>query len=195
MIHVAGPQGPALRALIRWQHAAGPFWPYVSATPFLSGAGRHERTVEAAGGLPDLHTGLVLFLDLPLSQTLGLAPRLGREGFVVVPVIQRWCTDPAVIPSSELLSALVACARSLRRPREPQGAVFLLDGDRAGPKRPRLTIFDNRYRYNPNAFPPAEILKRQGITTVRLISRGEPAQDLWAYLDALARGGLPCAFS
>ena len=34
--HAAG----LAQALVRWQHAAGPFWPYVCAAPFLSvGAG------------------------------------------------------------------------------------------------------------------------------------------------------------
>jgi hypothetical protein len=145
--------------------------------------------------VPELTPGLALFLDLPPFETLGLTPALMERGFMVVPIIQRWCTEPAVIPTQDLLGALVATARSLGRPRDPRGAVFLLDGDRAGPKRPRLTAFDNRYRYNLNAFPPAEVLKREGITSVRLVSRGEPARDVWAYLDALRHGGLPCDFS
>lgn len=187
---------PLAKALVRWQHAAGPFWPYVSATPFLS------ATTDLNGPFPEDRAGDVsprqdeaLFLDLPLMDTVGLAPALNRAGFLVVPIIQRWCTEPAVIPSADLVRALLAGARLVHRPQEPRGAVFLLDGGRAGPKRPKLEWFDNRYLYNLNAFPPAEVLKRQAVTQVRLVSRAAPAQDLWGFLDALKRGGLPCGFS
>lgn len=48
------------RALVRWQHAAGPFWPYVCATPFLgltegaalARAVRAEATGGTRGSLP-----------------------------------------------------------------------------------------------------------------------------------------------
>ena len=189
-------RGPALRALIRWQHFAGPFWPYVSATPFLSATSALNGSIlepRESGLFP--RAGEALFLDLPPMDILGLVPAPHRDAFLVVPIIQRWCADPAVIPSAGLVGALLAVARRLRRPREPRSALFLLDGDRRGPKRPKLDRFDNRYFYNLNALPPAEVLQRQGITEARLVSRGAPAQDLWGYIQALKRGGVDVMLS
>jgi hypothetical protein len=63
--------------------------------------------------------------------------------------------------------------------------VFLLDGDRQGPDRPRRTsarAFDNRYRYSSDRFPPASFLRERGIDSLRWISRGGLADDVREYL-------------
>jgi hypothetical protein len=47
------PLPPLIRALIRWQHAAGPYWPYVCAAPFLGNEGsacHPERSAESVLG-------------------------------------------------------------------------------------------------------------------------------------------------
>jgi len=197
------------RAFVRWQHAAGPFWPYVSATPFLSGGTppwsldeNPNRTFQdrlgSVSGTPggDIPPCFVptsdqaLFIDLPLGATLPLAPALNHGGRLVVPVIQRWCPHPAVIPSTNLITLLSSCARLLHRPATPRGVIFLLDGERAGPKRIRRNVFDNRYRYNANSFPPAVVLRQHGIALAGFVCPGEPAQDLWAYLAALRKSGM-----
>jgi len=82
------------RALARWQHAAGPYSPYVCAAPFLvplTGLGatlaprlprRLARRIAAL-----VPAGGALFIDLPPEQTLGAAPDLSRRGLLTVPPV------------------------------------------------------------------------------------------------------------
>jgi hypothetical protein len=125
-------------------------------------------------------------------------PVLTGLGLLVVPVIQRWCIAPAVLPSQHLVDLLAAYGTWAVATREPRGVVFLLDADRRGrgwqlaerDRAPRRS-FDNRYRYSPDRFPSAATLRRQGITTVRWVARDGVAEDLQPYVQGLADAGLP----
>lgn len=206
---MAGVTPLPVRALVRWQHAAGSLWPYVAATPFLSGSVgaaprpgvtlsltlSHRGRGDAAP--PALLRGSLeeqpaFFLDLPPLQTLSWAQALNRNGLLVVPVFHRWGAEPCLLPVTGLVQQLVACAQHLRRPARPSGAVFLLDSERSGPAGTRKTLsrFDNRYRYGPNVFPTGAFLMEQGITRTVLLSDGPPRQDLWPYLEGLRAAGL-----
>ncbi len=191
-------------ALIRWQHAAGPYWPYVCAAPFFGtlttsppSAPKTSLTsdlIRALDGLPSaLRTAV--FLDLPVTRTLAETPALESIGFRIVPVIQRWVASKAALPCEPLLEQLVACQPSRLKAREDRGVVFVLDGERAGPidtgMRARSSQrFNNRYSYRICRFPPARFLQQDGITAVRWISSSGIAPDLRSYADGLANAGL-----
>jgi hypothetical protein len=142
------------RALLRWQDAAGPWWPYVCATPFLSDLTESDLTVaESRTGVPRLPAPLAralrtidddrataLFVDLAPESTLAATPLLHDLGYVVVPVIQRWAAAPAIVPAETLLARLVAFAPRAALPAPARGVVFLLDGRRFGPARLLPTI-------------------------------------------------------
>jgi hypothetical protein len=193
----------AARALVRWQHAAGPYWPYVCAAPFLAAAlarrGRlgqpSEALVKAMRALPQ-HERAAVFLDLPAGETLPATAQLGRLGFLVVPVIQRWVVEAAVLPGEDLQAQLVGHAPPGRPPDAGRGVVFLLDGERAGPSAPApARRFDNRYQYPICRFPPPDFLRRYGVRRVYWLSALPVAEDLVPYARLLADGGLaPCAF-
>src|SRR5688500_7491306 len=90
---------PLSRALLCWQDAAGPWWPYVCATPFLSELPVEERDLVRARlpaplarvlGSCDDAGGTALYVDLAPETVLAATPVLNGRGYVVVPVIQRW---------------------------------------------------------------------------------------------------------
>jgi glutathionylspermidine synthase len=150
-------------ALARWQHAAGDYWPFLCAAPFVSTmewlAWQKVRVREARlprlgneppeRGIPDhcpptelsqvidraLATAdqTAIFVDLPLATTLPATASLNWQGFFVLPIVQRWVAWPAVLDCSLLVEQLIDHSRSCRAPRAPRGVVFLLDGERAGP--------------------------------------------------------------
>lgn len=188
-------------ALVRWQHGAGDLWPYVCAAPFVGPAYRpvSARRTERLAPIADALAGLgevsrpALFVDLPPEPVLCQMADLGAQGFVVVPVIQRWCADPAVIASGSLRSALVAAARHARHHARPRGYVFVLDGERAGP-RSRVVpgrAFDNRYAYRACRFPPPEVLRAAGVGRIGWLSTRGIASDMADYALSLAAAGLP----
>jgi hypothetical protein len=186
-------------ALVRWQHAAGPFWPYVCAAPFLgAGEGGIQRVVgegrgwsqrqralaEALTGepltprppLPTVGEGeqAIVLVDLPPEPVLALAPLLVEQGWYVVPVVQRWIASPAVLPCRRLMDTLLRGAWVARRPSAPRGAVLVADGARAGPAGyPALApgrAFDNRYAYQICRFPSLDFLAAQGVRRGRWIT-------------------------
>ena len=64
--------GVLAEVLVRWQHAAGPFWPYVCAAPFL-GTGESEQLAQQALGTGSLRA------DVPArvtSRQMSLVNRL-----------------------------------------------------------------------------------------------------------------------
>ena len=203
------------RALVQWQYGAGDYWLYVCAAPFVGDAERCRQTARPGASPPRNRLirplrellGTIapdeapaILVDLPPTQTLPAAAILHRLGYLVVPVIQRWVTRPAVLPSERLVSQLVAFGREVRRPRQVRGVVFLLDGDRRGHDQPaaepreapgRRRAFDNRYTYPTCRFPPPSFLRDHGITSVRWLSAGDLADDLRPYVEALAQSGFP----
>lgn len=153
---------------------------------------------------PPLKERSALFVDLAIEATLPAAPALARDGWTVVPVIQRWCEEPALLPTARLRGLLAATAAQLasnyrlfarskeshpsRSPRGTvRGVLFLLDGERAGRpgERPRGRQFDNRYCYPSCRFPPRDLLTELGIDTVRYLGRDVPPPDLRPYLESV----------
>lgn len=202
--HTLAPASPVLaRALVRWQHAAGPFWPYVCAAPFLAERVPPPRTRQsrADGSLLTLlmeHTEgrACAFVDLPPTAALGAAPELNQRGRLVVPVVQRWSAAATVLPCEPVIRLLLAVSRRLNRPADPVGAVFYLDGDRSGhdahvPARlNRGRAFDNRYLQSSNLLPPASLLLAFATPHVAWVSPGPIAPDVHAYLQALRAAGI-----
>ena len=187
------------RALVRWQHAAGPYWPYVCAAPFLALPSRRRakrrqrppqpaflRVLEQARAAERI----AVFADLPVSDSLPVTPALQESGFRVVPVIQRWAVPNAVLPCSELVADLAAFAPLHIPAGALRGVVFLLDGDRCGREDGAQCVspalFDNRYSYPICRFPPPSVLKSDGITAVDWLSPNGIAEDLLPYVEQLA---------
>lgn len=210
------PAGAApARALLRWQRGAGPFWPYVGATPFISPylCGDGETAVPAAARqsaaqapAPRLPRGLrsaaapptAWFTDLPAAPLLAAAGELAALGFWVAPLVQRWLVDGGVLPPEPLAAALLAPPQGYGNPhaQRPRGVVFILDGERCGRRRPlgqpyRPRRFDNRYEYTLHVFPPPAVLEAQGIRRVGWVAgRHGAAVDLALYLRSAAAAGL-----
>lgn len=187
-----------LAALARWQHAAGEYWPYVCAAPFLGDhplpTARRPRRAPVARWLVGMATALpaearpAIFVDLPPAATLGATPDLADLGFHVVPVIQRWAAHPAVLDCRALVDRLVLYAALIHRPVSERGVVFLLDGDREGPdRRPDFAprVFDNRYTYSSDRFPPPTFLRARRIESLSWVGPSDIAQDLRPYLEDL----------
>ena len=192
---------PLARALVRWQHAAGPYWPYVCAVPLLEPPGppaplpappASTRLARLASLLAQ--TGRpALFVDLPPERSLPSAPALTASGFLVVPVIQRWAAARAVIPSERLLALLAGLPEWLRRPSPSRGVVLLLDGARLGPPAGRVArvprAFDNRYPLHTDRFPPASFLQHDHVERIYWLARDGIAPDLLPYLRSLDAAG------
>ncbi|MBI4213650.1 MAG: hypothetical protein HY534_05005 [Chloroflexi bacterium] len=115
-------------------------------------------------------------------------PALVTRGFAVVPAIQRWCADPAIVPCHTLISHLVSFAPV--RISSWDRVAFILDGDRTGPKRADPRAFDNRYLQNPDLLPSPDLLRGLGFTHSVWISRGGLAHDLAPYVESLSRAGM-----
>src|SRR5207248_2488104 len=162
-------------------------WPYVCATPFLSDLPIDEprdvgprlptalaRVLGAGvGGQPT-----AIFVDLAPEVSLPATTELNRQGYIVVPVIQRWAASPAVIPCERLIARLIEFGRLAKTPANPRGVVFFLDGGRFGRRQAGIETgpskfgahrlantrrFDNRYEYPICRFPPPELLRKVGI--------------------------------
>jgi hypothetical protein len=136
-----------------------------------------------------------LFVDLPPAVTLPSARALAERGLRVVPVVQRWAGAGAVLSCGHLVELLVACQPRHGKRGGTVGAVFLLDGDRAGP--PGISVqgsaieqFDNRYEYPVCRFPTARFLQDDGVTVVRWLGGGPVADDVRGYVRSLAEAGL-----
>jgi hypothetical protein len=207
------PADPLARALLQWQDTAGPWWPYVCATPFLSDLSAGEPKPVAprlptrlARALPnrDDDCATALFVDLAPETTLAATPVLCDLGYAVVPVIQRWAAAPAVVRSETLVARLVTCAPRARLPARVRGVVFLLDGRRFGPARhslmePQMALrarrlaslrrFDNRYQYPICRFPPVDLLQQLGIQRTIWVADGF-APDLQGYITRLESAGM-----
>jgi hypothetical protein len=194
-------------ALIKWQQAAGVYWPYVNATPFLGDppsapleranqrrAQRRSNLLRLALQAVDGESDVALFIDLPPAKTLPATARLNRSGLVVVPIIERWVAPVAVVPCDALVQDVVVFGNLAVHPSVTRGVVFLLDGDRAGPRgqlgsrSPQR--LDNRYRYSIHRFPPPAFLLARRIGLVRWLSKDGIAPDLLPYVDRLRAHGL-----
>jgi hypothetical protein len=190
--------------MLRWQHAAGPFWPFVCAAPFLTDLQPRpvrRRASSVGGTLLDLllsaapHERFAALLDLPIEPTLAVADQLNAAGLTVVPVVQRWSAQPAVLDCRALLSLLLEQAPRQHRLDSPRGLLFLLDGERNGPppdlaQSPSPRAFDNRYTYRSCRFPNAATLTAAGYDHLLWLSRDGVAADLSEYAASLVANGL-----
>ncbi|HZT06746.1 MAG TPA: hypothetical protein VFC51_06920, partial [Chloroflexota bacterium] len=127
------------QALRRWQRAAGPYWMYVCAAPFLQPVPIREPSYrridpsllaairDSGGDRPHV------FVDRGNPESaLALTPALMDAGLRVVPIAQRWVSADAVVPSAGLVASLLAFAPAVSRPDPACGYVFVLDGARRG---------------------------------------------------------------
>jgi hypothetical protein len=166
-------------ALARWQAAAGPYWLYVGAAPFVL------PEVKEMGLDPDPDRAVVrvvarflegrrgvVFVDLPPERTLPLTSALADHR--IVPALQRPGADRRLRRLLETLAPVAPVA-------DPRGAVFLLDGDRAR----------YRYEYPECRFPPPRLLHAEGVEAVGWVApAGVVAPDLRPYARTLAGSGL-----
>jgi hypothetical protein len=191
---------PLVRAFVYWQRAAGRYWQFVCATPFLC-------PVPPASIPMDWHVdpgliGLInsikgprpaIFVDLALSRTLPATPALESLGFRVVPIIQRWPNAKAVLPSGPIQQELIACRSRHRASEADRGLIVLLDGERAGPEQGSASpdqLFDNTYPYVICRFPPVRLLHEDGVGATYLVSSAGVASDLSDYAGALEQAEL-----
>jgi len=196
------------RALVRWRHAAGAYWPYVCSVPFLATLTSelpepaHPAATLWVSDKP-LAEGLELarsegraavLVDLPIEDTLRQAEAIRRLGFRTVPVVQRWITPGAALPGRRLVRNLVR-----HQPHElcadtELGVVLLLDGERGrAAGRVRAGRFDNRYSYPVCRFPPACFLLADGVRRLVCISDKGLAPDLHNYAEEASRAGIVLA--
>lgn len=174
-------------ALARWQAAAGPYWLYVGAAPFVGGGpeprrgARSREDVELVAAVDAFLAGRrgIVFVDGPPDRTLPSTRAFAQRGIAVVPAYQRWCGDGAPRSGRRLRELLVALA-----PDEPavesRGVVVLLDGERAG----------HRYEYPECRFPPPRLLRAEGVEAIGWIAPSGIARDLRPYAATLAGAGL-----
>ncbi|MEA2642167.1 MAG: hypothetical protein QOF51_3561, partial [Chloroflexota bacterium] len=99
-----------IEALSRWQRAAGPFWPYVCAAPFLgeitvptvrSGSSAMSdafaaRVTQLVEDAPD--SMAAIYADVSPEMALAASGQLSAQQIATVPVIQRWVIDQARVP-------------------------------------------------------------------------------------------------
>ena len=205
----AGRLGPEVRAFLAWRRAGGTFGRIVFAAPFF---GRYRadpapgRSASAQRLLRRLLPGPLaaedaVFLDLDPALSLAALAYLRTLSDRIIPLIARWPAEPAILPVTPLLTQLVQQApgpqaRLAARHDSPGAPIFLLDGARAGPTggvSPRTLShrFDNRYEYQQDYLPPAELLIEEGCRRAIWISpAGAAAPDLIEYEKRLLRAGL-----
>jgi len=194
-------------ALERWKQAAGPYWLYVNATPFLGPAAMTVRPTRPRRD-PNLRLlleqlrgqavqgGVAAFLDLPAATGLWLSLRLNQAGWHAVPLVERWPADPAVLPSKALTRHLVSIGGRLLEAPAATSVAFVLDGERGGPEgltgtpRGRSNRFDNRFHYSTHRFPAPSFLMANGVSRVAWCGGQGIAADLVGYVAGLRAADL-----
>ena len=155
------------RAWERWQAAAGPWrgWAvcHVLTAPDIEGVTAGERPApsaaeplaqELAAQLTDAGTAVILDVD-PIVG-VHVAARLNAQGYAHgVLVLPRWAYAEAILPTDELLHALISQSKRLTPQNAPANVVFVLDAERTKPiHRPAHDRrADNRYRLSPADLP------------------------------------------
>jgi len=131
----------------------------------LSSTDRADEFPDVASALASGSTALVLDLE-PVVGVHIAADLSARRLADVVLVLPRWPHAEAILPTGELVGALVAAARRLRsRAATPPHVVFVLDGVRAGTVRRRMgdPRVDNRYDLAVGDLPTLQQLRDRGI--------------------------------
>ncbi len=193
-----------LRAYLAWTRAAGPFWQYVAAMPFLVHPSRHRAPLPLDAARTAIERSILPFFDsargrvallLDLPPDLGLATTLAfhEERWLVVPVMSRWPTERPALPVDSLLAQLIWLSAELRPPAEPRGIVFLLDAERQTLPHPDAVEhkFDNRYVYSTDDLPSARMLLEWGVEAVGVAAHYHHAPEDVEYITGeLSRAGL-----
>jgi hypothetical protein len=210
------PVAPNIRAVYeRWMAAAGPWAGFVRAVPLVALArGAIPVPVAAPPAPVELSATLVrvgtqegwlrrpdvlLLLDLPGALGVGIVAGLVQWGVRPVLLLFQWPAPGAVVPTDDLLAALLRDAPELKtseaEERRAAQYAFVLARERTGPGGAvDLTRqFDNRYELGAIDLPSAARLAAGNITAVvacRLAST-PPAADLGLYLNELEITGVP----
>jgi hypothetical protein len=107
-----------------------------------------------------------MILDLEPVLGVRLAAEVSRQQLAhVVLVLPRWPHAQAILPTRELIAALVGESPRLRAAESSAGVVFVLDGEReASVRRPAGDpSVDNRYALSIGDLPNLAILRAAGI--------------------------------
>jgi hypothetical protein len=108
-------------------------------------------------------------LDLDPIVGVAVASDLSaRELAAVVLVLARWPHPEAVLPTADLIDALVRGAKTLRADHAAPNVAFVLDGQRSGSVRRRVgdPRVDNRYDMAVGDLPNLHQLRAAGIQRV-----------------------------
>jgi hypothetical protein len=145
--------------------------------------------------------GTAIVVDLPSLESIGLGLELARLGYRPVPLFNACPSPPGflgdvvpeVVSVTPLLSALVQGTDRLKSAGLSGDAppAFLLDADRLGGEKPIVPgAFDNRWVVFATDLPSARFLAQRQITSVELIHRGAPGEDLLDVLRDWNRAGI-----
>jgi hypothetical protein len=146
--------------------------------------------------------GTAIVVDLPGLESIGLSLELARLGFRPVPLFNACPAPPGflgevvpeLVPATLLLPALVQAADRLKSIDLPEDSApaFLLDANRLAEGKPLARgSFDNRWVVFATDLPSARFLVQHQITSVELIHRGVPGDDVLDVLRDWNRAGIP----
>ena len=197
-LRVGDPKLPDFLGTARWKahlnprvlsetwapRANGPWRPFHVLTLFvaLDYLGQSEIGPAASDPLPVkdirapewLDTRTVLFVDLPGPQSVALGAALATQGCDLVCTFNNWPHPSALLPSHDVLAALLRYASWLHDERRygamPAPVAWLCDADRLGREPGKPGQFDNRYYLEDTLMPGPVYLRQRGIT--RLVHLG-----------------------
>jgi hypothetical protein len=122
----------------------------------------------ALGGAP---TALVLELEPALGVRIA-AELNRRQPTNVVVILPRWPHADAILPTADLIAALVETSPRVRQRQSAPHVVFVLDGDRSRSVRrpPSDSRIDNRYDLAVADLPGLRELRSAGIQRIVKLS-------------------------
>lgn len=174
--------------------SAGPWRPFHCLTLFVALDYLKRETIGPAASdplpvasirSPDwLDARTVLFVDLPGPQSVALGAALATQGCDLVCTFNNWPHPDALLPSHDVLAALLRYASWLHDERRygdrPAPVAWLCDADRLGRQPGKPGQFDNRYYLEDTLMPGPAYLRERGIT--RLVHLGTEGADVRADL-------------
>jgi len=144
-----------------------------------------------------------VFIDLVGEQSVVWAAALRRQGLVPVLTINNWPHQFGVLHLERPLGALLYYAQEVGASPMPAAArpAFILERSRLGQKGllPTSKQFDNRYFHAHTDFPPASVLKAQGVNRIvyvnpRGTTSGSEEDDLSEYFVELWNAGIQVTY-
>lgn len=176
----------------------GPWWPFHCLTLFAAldalrrdevGPLDHDPLLVERVRVPEwLDERTLLFIDLAGPRSVALGAGLALRGCDLVSSFNNWPHPKGLIPSEQVLAALIRYASRLAaeqtRPERPAPVAWLCDAGRLGTRKGVPGDFDNRYYIEESTLPGAEYLRAGGIG--RVVYLGEvgapPLGDLAQHL-------------